>query len=296
MTSAKASRAAKGGRLAIIAGGGALPHHVAEAVRARGEDPFIIALSREAEESDWLEFDHSVLAIGDFSAISRTFRDEGIDRVVLSGWVRRRPEWRDIRPTLKTLAKVPSVLRTLVSGGDDAVLRMAMQLIEASGAHVIGVHEVVPNLLADPGPIGALAPSSDDRRDVAAGIAAANALGALDVGQGAIAVGGRVVALEGAEGTDAMLERVATLKAEGRVSARRRGVLVKLCKPEQDLRADLPSIGPSTVAGAVAAGLAGIAVEAGRALVLERAEVIEAANRAGLFVIGVERSDYRGRA
>ncbi len=116
------------------------------------------------------------------------------------------------------------------------------------------------------------------------------------MGQGAVAVGGRVVALEGAEGTDAMLERVATLKSEGRVSARRRGVLVKLCKPEQDLRADLPSIGPSTVAGAVAAGLAGIAVEAGRALVLERSEVIEAANRAGLFVIGVERSDYRGRA
>lgn len=288
--SAAASRAATGGRLAIIAGGGALPHHVAEAVRARGENPFIIALSREAEEADWVGFDHSVLAIGDFANISRTFREEGIDRVVLSGWVRRRPEWRDIRPTLRTLAKIPSVLKTLVSGGDDAVLRMAMELIEASGAHVIGVHEVVPNLLAEPGPIGTVTPDNDDRRDIEAGIAAANALGALDVGQGAVAVGGRVVALEGAEGTDAMLERVTTLKAEGRVSTRRRGVLVKLCKPGQDLRADLPSIGPSTVARAEKAGLAGIAVEAGRALVLERAEVTEAANRAGLFVVGVERA------
>lgn len=288
--SAAASRAATGGRLAIIAGGGALPHHVAEAVRARGENPFIIALSREAEEADWVGFDHSVLAIGDFANISRTFREEGIDRVVLSGWVRRRPEWRDIRPTLRTLAKIPSVLKTLVSGGDDAVLRMAMELIEASGAHVIGVHEVVPNLLAEPGPIGTVTPDNDDRRDIEAGIAAANALGALDVGQGAVAVGGRVVALEGAEGTDAMLERVTALKSEGRVSTRRRGVLVKLCKPGQDLRADLPSIGPSTVARAEKAGLAGIAVEAGRALVLERAEVTEAANRAGLFVVGVERA------
>jgi len=288
--SAAASHAATGGRLAIIAGGGALPHHVAEAVRARGEDPFIIALSREAEEADWVGFDHSVLGIGDFANISRTFREEGIDRVVLSGWVRRRPEWRDIRPTLRTLAKIPAVLKTLVSGGDDAVLRMAMALIEASGAHVIGVHEVVPNLLAEPGPIGAVTPDADDRRDIEAGIAAANALGALDVGQGAVAVGGRVVALEGAEGTDAMLERVVALKAEGRVSSRRRGVLVKLCKPGQDLRADLPSIGPSTVALAERAGLAGIAVEAGRALVLERANVIDVADRSGLFVAGVERS------
>lgn len=288
--SAAASHAATGGRLAIIAGGGALPHHVAEAVRARGEDPFIIALSREAEEADWIGFDHSVLGIGDFANISRTFKEEGIDRVVLSGWVRRRPEWRDIRPTLRTLAKIPAVLKTLVSGGDDAVLRMAMALIEASGAHVIGVHEVVPNLLAEPGPIGAVAPDVDDRRDIEAGIAAANALGALDVGQGAVAVGGRVVALEGAEGTDSMLERVVALKAEGRVSSRRRGVLVKLCKPGQDLRADLPSIGPSTVALAEKAGLAGIAVEAGRALVLERGNVIDIANRAGLFVAGVERS------
>lgn len=280
------------GRLAIIAGAGALPHDVAEAARRQGEDPFIIALSREAD-ADWTGFDHAVLAIGDFAAISRTFAAEGIDRVVLSGAVRRRPEWRDIRPTFRTLAKVPSVLKTLMSGGDDAVLRMAMDLIEASGARVIGAHEVVPDLLADAGPLGAHAPTDDDRRDIAAGIAAANALGALDVGQGAVAVGGRVVALEGAEGTDAMLARVADLRADGRISARRRGVLVKLCKPQQDERADLPSIGPSTVAGAEAAGLAGIAVEAGRALVLERPRLVEAADGSGLFILGIERDAWK---
>ncbi|MDK1376641.1 LpxI family protein [Sinorhizobium sp. 6-70] len=279
---------ATGGRLAIIAGAGALPHHVAEAARRQGEDPFIIALSREAD-ADWTGFDHTVLAIGDFAGISRTFEKEGIDRVVLSGGVRRRPEWRDIRPTLRTLATVPSVLRTLMSGGDDAVLRMAMDLIEASGARVIGAQDVVPNLLADTGPLGAHVPTDDDLLEIQAAITTANALGALDVGQGAVAVGGRVIALEGAEGTDAMLARVAALKVEGRVSTRRRGVLVKLCKPQQDQRADLPSIGPSTVAGAEAAGLAGIAVEAGRALVLERSQLVEKADKSGLFILGVER-------
>jgi len=134
-----------------------------------------------------------------------------------------------------------------------------------------------------------VAPGKDDITDILKAAEAANALGLLDVGQGAVSVGGRVVALEGPEGTDGMLERVASLRTAGRISARRKGVLVKLCKPQQDLRADLPSIGPSTVENARSAGLAGIAVEAGRALVLEREALIAAANASGLFVVGLDR-------
>ncbi|KQY40042.1 MULTISPECIES: LpxI family protein [Rhizobium/Agrobacterium group] len=280
-------------RLAIIAGGGLLPLHVAEAARTHGENPFIIALANESER-DWSSFDHTTLGIGNFKAISGVFRDAGIGRVVMSGAVRRRPDWRDIKPTLKSLVKIPSVLRTLLSGGDDAVLKMAIELIETNGARVIGVQDIVPELLAEIGTLGARAPGSEDQVDIEAAEAAAIALGHLDVGQGAVAVGGRVVALEGPEGTDAMLERVARLKADGRISSRRRGVLVKLCKPQQDLRADLPSIGPSTIKGAQAAGLAGIAVESGRALVLDREEMIALANEAGLFVTGVDRALLRG--
>lgn len=184
------------GRLAIIAGGGMLPHHVADAARLHGEDPFIIALSNEADQ-DWTGFDHRALGIGNFREITATFRAEGIDRVVLSGGVRRRPEWRDIKPTFKTLAKVPSVLKTLISGGDDAVLKMAIDLIEASGARVIGVQEIVPELLAEVGPLGVLQPNGEDRRDIEVAVEAAVALGRLDVGQGAVAIGGRVVALRG---------------------------------------------------------------------------------------------------
>ncbi len=282
------------GRLAIIAGGGALPHHVAEAARQHGEDPFIIALAGEAGDA-WSDYERTTLGIGNFREISATFREKRIDRVVLSGGVRRRPEWRDIRPTLRTLSRVPAVLRTLLSGGDDAVLKMAIELIEASGARVIGVQEILPDLLAEVGPLGSVLPGAADEADMRAATAAANALGALDVGQGAVAIGGRVVALEGPEGTDSMLARVAELRRQGRISPRRRGVLVKLCKPQQDLRADLPSIGPSTVKGAVAAGLAGIAVEAGRALVLERGETMAAAEQAGIFITGLDRGSPAGK-
>lgn len=273
-------------RLAIIAGGGLLPRYVAEAARARGENPYILSLTDESGE-DWSGFDHQVISIGNYAGIGAAFRARGIGRAVLSGSVRRRPEWRDIHAPFKALLALPSVVRTLLKGGDDAVLKMVIRLIESEGVRVVGAHDIVPNLLGSEGPLGAIAPDAAAEADIAAAAAAALALGRLDVGQGAVALGGRVVALEGAEGTDAMLERVAQLRASGRISARRKGVLVKLCKPEQDLRADLPSIGVETLRRARAAGLAGVAVEAGRSLVLEREALVAEADAHGLFVTGI---------
>ncbi|KQV81368.1 LpxI family protein [Rhizobium sp. Root1220] len=276
------------GRLAIIAGSGFLPSHVAEAAREAGENPFVIALKDEADRS-WEGFDHAVIGVGDLAALSRVLERNGIDRVVMSGGVRRRPEWREVRPTLRTLMKLPATVRTLLAGGDDAVLRMVISLIEQDGRRVVGAQEIAPDLLASVGPLGVVGLTADDHKDVARAADAADALGRLDVGQGAVSVGGRIVALEGVEGTDSMLERVAHLRAGGRISTRRRGVLVKLCKPQQDIRADLPSIGVSTVTNAHAAGLAGVAVEAGRALILDRNAVIKAADEAGIFVCGLDR-------
>lgn len=273
-------------RLAIIAGGGLLPRYVADAARARGENPYILALTDESGE-DWSGFDHQVISIGNYAGIGAAFRVKGIGRAVLSGSVRRRPEWRDIHAPFKALLALPSVVRTLLKGGDDAVLKMVIRLIESEGVRVVGAHDIVPNLLGSEGPLGSVAPDAAAEADIAAAAAAALALGRLDVGQGAVALGGRVVALEGAEGTDAMLERVAQLRASGRISARRKGVLVKLCKPDQDLRADLPSIGVETLRRARAAGLAGVAVEAGRSLVLEREALVEEADAHGLFVTGI---------
>lgn len=284
---------ARKGRLAIVAGGGFLPLYVAEAARATGENPFILRLKNEADQQ-WQGFDSAVIGVGDMAGLSALLKANAIDRVVLSGGVKRRPAFGEIRANLKSLLKLPMAVKTLLAGGDDVVLKMVIGLIEAQGCHVIGAHEIAPDLLAETGSIGTVSPSADDWRDIARGAEAAEALGRLDVGQGAVAVGGRIVALEGVEGTDAMLERVAHLRAEKRISQHRKGVLVKLCKPQQDVRADLPSIGRSTIENARRAGLAGVAVEAGRALVIEREAVIEAANEAGLFVIGIDRGLARG--
>lgn len=279
----------RNGRLAIIAGSGKLPLFLAEAAREAGENPFVLRLKNEADDI-WQGFDNTVVGVGDMAGLSALFRQHHIRRVVMSGAVKRRPAFGEIRANFKSLLKLPMALKTLLAGGDDAVLRMVISLIEAQGCQVLGAHEILPGLLATTGPLGAVTPDTESLKDIEKAADAAEMLGRLDVGQGAIAVGGRIVALEGVEGTDAMLARVRDLRDEGRISRRREGVLVKLCKPQQDLRADLPTIGVSTVQNAKAAGLAGIAVEAGRALVVEREAVIAAADAAGLFVVGIERS------
>ncbi len=276
------------GRLAIVAGSGQLPLYVANAAREMGEDPFIVRL-RDDSRFDWSGFDNAVISVGDVAGLGRLLRDNRGDRVVLSGAVAR-PEWREIRPTVAILLKLPSIVKTLLSGGDDAVLQMVIKIIGTLGAKVIGAHEIAPGLLATTGAFGTQKPAEDDLKDIRKAAEAALALGKLDVGQGAVSVGGRIVALEGVEGTDAMLLRVAALRAEGRISPRRRGVLVKLCKPQQDIRADLPTIGIETVENAQKAGLAGIAVEAGRALVLDRDAMLKAADQAGIFVCGIDTS------
>lgn len=278
------------GRLAIVAGSGKLPLYIADAAREVGEDPFIFRLRNEADDP-FDGFQSDVIGVGDLKGLADTIAREGIKRVVMSGAVKRRPPFSEIRVNLRSILKLPVALKTLLSGGDDAVLRMVISLLEAQGCQVVGAHQILPSLLATLGPIGAKVPTADDERDIARASAAAVALGLLDVGQGAVAVGGRIVALEGVEGTDAMLHRVAQLRADGRISQRRKGVLVKLCKPQQDVRVDLPTIGVSTVENAVKAGLAGIAVEAGRALVVEREAMIRKADEAGIFITGIDKSE-----
>ena len=279
-----------GGRLAIVAGRGRLPLDIARAAQAVGEDPFIISLIGEAEEIP-PEFERESIRLADGKRLVALIRDRGVNRLILSGGINRRPEFGELRLPWRLLLATAKLGRALVGAGDDKLLRVVISLIESSGCRVIGAQEVVPDLLAAFGPLTSAGPDAAARKDIAIACAGANALGELDVGQGAVAVGGRVVALEGPEGTDAMLDRVARLKQAGRVSGKRKGVLVKLCKPQQDRRADLPSIGPDTVKNAHRAGLAGIALDAGRSFVLDRDAVVREAERAGLFVVGIDRDN-----
>lgn len=281
----------EGGRLAIIAGGGKLPLYVAEAARERGEQPYIFALKNESV-ADWTGFDHEQIGIGEIARFKKRAAELGIGRIVMSGGVSRRPPLRDMRLGVAGLLKIPKMIRTIIGGGDNTVLAAVIELLENDRSRVISVQDVVPSLLSELGPVGKIVPDAASLKDISAAVNAARLIGTLDIGQGAIAVGGRVVALEGPEGTDQMLARVAELKEAGRVAPGRRGVLVKLCKVQQDVRVDLPSAGLATVRNAQAAGLAGVALEAGRSLLLDADEVRAYADSHDIFVIGIDPQSF----
>ena len=272
--------------IAIIAGNGLLPFSVARAARDGGYDPFIVQLSGEGEH-DWSEFQSMEASIGAFAPVVASLNARRIKKVVLSGGVTARPELLSLRPTMRVLTSFPAIWRTVRSGGDDAVLRMVIGLFEREGFQIVGAQDIAGDLVVTAGPMGRLRADQGLRKDIEAAAHAALTVGRMDIGQGAVSVDGRVVAIEGAEGTDQMLQRVIWMREAGRISKHRPGVLVKLCKPQQDTRADLPSIGPETVRAAAAAGLSGIAVEAGRSLILNRPEAIAEADEAGLFIMGL---------
>ncbi|MEQ1651081.1 MAG: UDP-2,3-diacylglucosamine diphosphatase LpxI, partial [Hyphomicrobium sp.] len=175
------------------------------------------------------------------------------------------------------------------AGGDDAVLRAVIEMFERRGLKVRGVGEVAPELLVSEGAMTDLGPSPEDGADIAKGLALIAALGRHDIGQAVVISQGRIEAIEGAEGTDRMVARVAQRRREavGDPIIRSRGVLVKRPKPGQDLRVDLPAIGPDTVQQVADARLSGIAAMSGYVLAASRFELISAAERARVFVVGV---------
>jgi DUF1009 family protein len=278
---------AAGDRVAVVAGSGRLPVNVVESLAEAGQAPFVVVLAGEADADPALtSFEHERMALEDVGALVPLLKRRKVTHVVLAGGISRRPHWRQIRPTFGLLRILPRILLALARG-DDALLRTIVGEFEANGLTVVGAHEIVPDLLATEGPMTRARPLKSDAADLDAAFAAARAIGALDVGQAAVAIGGRVIALEGVEGTDGLLERVKELRHHGRVGGRKRGVLVKCAKPGQELRADLPAIGPATIDAAHAAGLAGIGVEAGHSLVLDFGEMVERADALGIFVVGL---------
>ena len=271
------------GRTAIVAGNGQLPVAVAQSLRKLGDNPLIVAIKGEAEP-EFYAGEHAEISIVELGGLVKILKAEGISNVVLAGGIRHRPEFRAaLRPGNGNLVALYRFLRAFRLG-DDGLLRAVIATIESYGFRVLGAHEIVPDILA-PAP-GTLTRKRADQESVAnmhAARQAAIMIGSLDIGQAAIAIGRRVVALEGVEGTDAMLQRVAKLRHAKRIN-RKGGVLVKCAKPQQEVRADLPAIGVSTVENAVKAGLKGIAIEARRTLILGYGETIAAADKAGLFI------------
>jgi DUF1009 family protein len=272
-------------RLGILAGGGGAPGHLIGACQKLGRDFFVICLEGQAEAGFAHDLPHAWLHLGAMAKLKELTATEGLKELVMIGRVRR-PSIAELKPdflALKVLAKVG--LNML---GDDALLRNLSKAIEEeTGLRVIGLQEVFADLLTPEGQLGHIAPDDGARKDIARGIAVAKALGPLDVGQSVIVQQGLVLGVEAIEGTDALIARSETLRREGPG-----GVLVKLAKPQQDNRFDLPTIGPETIAALRKAGLRGVAIDAGRSLLLERDATVKMADEAGIFMVGIRADGF----
>ncbi len=268
-------------RLGIIAGGGVLPAKVAAAARAAGRAVFIVGLEGFAEPSVLASWPHEIRRLGAAGRILAALKENGCQDLVMIGPVRR-PSLLDLRPDTEG-AKLLARVGRAAFAGDDGLLAAVIRVLTEEGFSVIGAHEVMREAVAPSGLLTKAAPDASAMTDIQRGVQVVRLLGSADVGQGCVVQQGLVLAVEAIEGTDAMLARAGTLRRDG-VG----GVLVKLAKPGQEKRADLPTIGPDTVRHAAAAGLRGLAFEAGATILAEREACISAADAAGLFLLGLD--------
>jgi DUF1009 family protein len=265
------------GTLGIIAGGGPLPARLAAAAQASGRAVFLLGLEGHADPELLKPFPHAVVRIGAAGQTLAALRGAGVDELVMLGPVRR-PSLLTLMPDAEG-ARILGRIGRAAFAGDDGLLAAVIRVFEEEGFRVRGAHEVMADLAAPEGVLGRVQPGAAAETDILRGVAVARALGAVDVGQAVVVQQGIVLGVEAVEGTDALLARCAGLRRDGPP-----GVLVKLAKPGQEARADLPTIGVRTVEGAAAAGLAGLAIEAGLTLMPEREATIAAADRLGLFI------------
>lgn len=272
--------------IGLIAAGGVMPFAVADSLIARGINPVLFALKGACDPVRVERFRHHWISVGQLGRAVKLFRAENCRDLVFIGTLVR-PALSEIRldwGTLRVIGRVWAAFR----GGDDHLLSGIGRILEKDGFRMVGIKDVAPDVLMPEGCLTRAAPDENAAADIARGRDVLRALSPFDIGQAVIVIDGHVVGVEDIEGTDGLLARVARLRGEGRIRARAaRGVLVKAPKSGQDLRFDLPTMGPRTIEGAVAAQLAGIAIVAGNTIVVEPQTMIEAADAAGLFVTGL---------
>jgi DUF1009 family protein len=270
-------------RIGVVAAGGSIPGAVCEAARAKGIDVHVVALKGQAEP-ELSRFPHRWVRLGQVGHLLGALREAKCRDVVIVGSLRRPDLWK-IGVDFGLIRHLPTIVG-LTRGGDDTVLKRVVRFFEAQGFRVRGAHEIAPTLLAPGGRFGGVAASPEDERDIARGLALLAALGPFDVGQAVVIARGHVLAIEAAEGTDEMLKRCGALRQWG--GHKRSGVLVKAPKSGQELRVDMPVIGPRTVELAAAAGLAGIAVGQGKVMIADQADMVSLADRYHIFVTGTQ--------
>ncbi len=268
-------------RLGIVAGGGVLPGKVAAAARAAGREVFIVGLEGFADPAVLAPWPHEIRRLGAAARIIAALREHDCQDLVMIGPVRR-PSLLEMRPDAEGARLLARIGRAAFAG-DDGLLAAVIRVLTEEGFRVIGAHEVLGEAVAPAGVLTRARPDAQAMIDIERGVIVTRLLGSADVGQGCVVQQGLVLAVEAIEGTDAMLARAGLLRRDG-VG----GVLVKLVKPGQDKRADLPTIGPDTVRNAIAAGLRGVAFEAGATILAEREACLAAADAAGFFLLGLD--------
>lgn len=274
-------------RIGLIAGGGLLPKYVREASIDNDTLGLVIALDPFVPP---LHFpDAERLRLGQFGKMVRRLKSSNCTHVCFAGIVKR-PDFKRMKPDLKTMRHLPGTIRA-AGQGDDALMRHVLGLFEQEGFQIISAQDVCVDLMLTEGVIGSVPLTDEHRDDALEACKIAAAIGAMDIGQGAVVAHGVTLAVEAQEGTDEMLTRLLKLPPELRGTPELRvGVLAKLVKPKQDTRVDLPTLGPDTVRHAAAAGLAGIVAEAEGAFVIDREETVRLANEAGLFIAGLPKA------
>ncbi len=273
-------------KLGIIAGGGNIPQKLISECISRNMDFVVLAIDGNADKNlfDGANIPHKWIRIGQAGTGFKYFAEQKVQDVVMIGTIRR-PSFFDIVPDLRTTAFFAKISAKAL--GDDGLLRAVVDEIEKDGMRVKGVHEVMPDILIKEGVLTKRKPSKQDLIDIKRGIEAALTLGKLDIGQAVIVQQGLVLGVEGIEGTDELIRRCKDYRRKGGG-----GVLVKLRKPQQDMRIDLPTIGSRSVERAHETGLEGIIVHAGNGLIVDEKETIDLANKYGMYIVGVNPDDY----
>lgn len=269
-----------GHRYGLIAGNGRFPFLVLDAARSRGIDMVVAAIREEtAPEIDQAASRVHWMSLGQLGKLIKTFKSEGVDRAVMAGQVQHRQLFSGIVPDLTML----KLLGSLATKSTDSLIGAVARLLEREGIQLLDSTAFLGPLLPGPGVLTRRRPSAGEERDIEYGVRIAGELGRLDLGQSVVVADGACVALEAMEGTDAIVDRAALL-ANGRPL-----VLVKLAKPNQDLRFDVPVIGPGTFEHVIRANVRAVAIEAGKTLMIDRQELIRKADANDIAIVAVER-------
>jgi DUF1009 family protein len=267
-------------KLGIIAGGGRLPIQLVEACKASHRPYFVLALEGITDAETFQDSPHAIVRLAAVGAALEKLHEANVSDVVIAGRVQR-PSLPSLMPD-KGGARLLSHIGTAFFSGDNALLKSIVSFMEKEGFHVVGADDVLKSLLPFEGILGSIQPDASHYEDIKLGVRVAHELGKLDIGQAVVVENGYVLGVEAAEGTDVLIARCAALK-----QIARGGVLVKVKKPAQEARIDLPTIGVVTVEKIHAAGFMGIAIEAGGSLITDRDRVISLADELGIFIVGV---------